>query len=62
MHNVAFLNRMYTHIEVPYHVAEDGNDFASIPLEQLCGETIILNLTYVEPGRDIIVSIDSGCR
>jgi len=57
MHNVAFLNHMYTHIEAPYHVAEDGADLASIPLEQLCGETIILNLTHVEPGADITVSM-----
>lgn len=57
MHNVAFLNHMYTHIEAPYHVVKDGNDLASIPLEQLCGETIILNLTYVEPGADITESM-----
>jgi len=57
MHNVAFLNHMYTHIEAPYHVVEDGNDLASIPLEQLCGEAIILNLTHVGAGEDITESM-----
>ena len=57
MHNVAFLNHTYTHIEAPYHVVKDGNDLASIPLEQLCGEAIILNLTHVGAGEDITASM-----
>lgn len=57
MHKVAFLNHMYTHIEAPYHVAEDGNDLADVPLEQLCGDAVILNLTQVEPGTDIILPV-----
>jgi kynurenine formamidase len=57
MHNVAFLNHMYTHIEAPYHVVKDGNDLAAIPLEQLCGEAIILNLTHVGAGEDITAAM-----
>jgi arylformamidase len=50
MHNVAFLNHVATHIEVPYHVVENGQDLADVPLERFCGETIVLDLTRVEHG------------
>lgn len=56
MHNVAFLDHVGTHIEVPYHVVEEGNDLAAVPLEQLCGEGIILDLTAVEPGANVTLS------
>lgn len=57
MHNVAFLDHIGTHIEVPYHVVEDGNDLAAVPLEHLCGDAVILDLTHVEPGSDITLSV-----
>jgi arylformamidase len=56
MNNVAFLDHVGTHIEVPYHVLEQGDDLASVPLERLCGEAIVLDLTSVEPGADITLS------
>ena len=56
MHNVAFLDHIGTHIEVPYHVAEEGEDLASVSLERLCGEAVILDLTEVEPGSDVTLS------
>ncbi len=56
MHNVAFLDHVGTHIEVPYHVIEEGNDLAAVPLEQLCGEGVILDLTAVESGADVTLS------
>jgi len=56
MHNVAFLDHIGTHIEVPYHVVEEGDDLASVPLERLCGEAVILDLTEVEPGSDVTLS------
>lgn len=57
MNNVAFLDHVGTHIEVPYHVLEQGDDLADVPLKRLCGETIILDLTSVEPGADITLSM-----
>jgi len=44
------LNHVGTHIEAPYHVRQDGMDVAAIPLESLCGEAVVLDLTLVEPG------------
>jgi arylformamidase len=56
MHNVAFLDHIGTHIEVPYHVVEEGDDLAAVPLERFCGEAIVLDLTEVEPGSDVTLS------
>ncbi|MFC1716101.1 cyclase family protein [Candidatus Poribacteria bacterium] len=56
MHNVAFLDHVGTHVEVPYHVVEQGDDLSEVPLERFCGDAIILNLTAVEPGSDIALS------
>jgi len=56
MNNVAFLDHVGTHIEVPYHVVEQGEDLAAVPLERLCGEAVILDLTSVETGADITLS------
>ena len=51
MHKLAFLNHVGTHIEVPYHVLEEGEDLAEVPLERLCGEAVILDVTAAEPGE-----------
>lgn len=55
MHKVSFLNHTGTHIEAPYHVVKDGRDMAEMPLEQLCGEAIVLDLTHIEPGGQMTV-------
>lgn len=57
MHNVAFIDHVGTHIEVPYHVVEQGDDLASVPLKQLCGEGVILDLTAVKPGADVTLPV-----
>ena len=51
MHRVVMDNHIGTHIEVPYHVIEDGDDLAEVPLESLCGEALILDLVGAEPGE-----------
>jgi kynurenine formamidase len=57
MHRVDMtLNHVGTHIEAPYHVREKGMDVADVPLERLCGDAIVLNLTGVAPGH--VVSED----
>lgn len=51
MHKVDIaLNHVGTHIEAPYHVRPEGMDVASIPLDALCGEAVVLDLTFTEPG------------
>lgn len=57
MHNVAFLDHIGTHIEVPYHVLEEGSDLATVPLERLCGQAVVLDLTEAKPGSDVTLSI-----
>jgi kynurenine formamidase len=44
------LNHVGTHIETPYHVRPEGRDVATMPLESLCGEAVVLDLTFVAPG------------
>ena len=56
MHNVGFLNHICTHVEAPYHVVEGGRDLAAIPLDQWCGEAVILDLTDAEPGSTLAAS------
>jgi len=56
MHRVQMtLNHVGTHIEAPYHVRQDGLDVSSIPLESLCGEAVVLDLTFVEPGGAVML-------
>ncbi|MBC7234605.1 MAG: cyclase family protein [Chloroflexi bacterium] len=51
MHRVELtLNHVGTHIEAPYHVRQEGMDVAEIPLERLCGEAVVLDLRFTEPG------------
>ena len=57
MHNVAFLDHICTHIEVPYHAVEDGQDLAAVPLERLCGEAVVLELTGAEPGSVLALPV-----
>jgi arylformamidase len=57
MHKLAFLNHVGTHIEVPYHVIEDGDDLSEVPLESLCGEAVILDLVGAEPGEYMPLSM-----
>ena len=56
MHNVSFLNHTCTHIEMPYHTVKEGRDLAGVPLEQLCGEAVILDLTAVSHGASVTLS------
>lgn len=55
MHNIAMVSHIATHIEAPYHILKDKADLAEMPLEQLCGEAVILNLGGLEPKSAITV-------
>ena len=51
MHRVEmYRNHVGTHIEAPFHVRPEGMDVADLPLESLCGEAAVLDLTFVPPG------------
>ena len=51
MHKLTMtLNHVGTHIEAPFHVRAEGMDVADLPLEDLCGEAVVLDLRFVEPG------------
>lgn len=61
MHRVdMLLNHVGTHIETPYHVRPEGKDLATVPLENLCGEAVVLDLTAVPGGG--VVSLDDVKR
>ncbi len=49
MHNVNIVTHIGTHIEVPYHILQAGNDLAQVPLESLMGEAVVLDLTAAAP-------------
>ncbi len=48
MSDVALMNHVGTHIEMPFHCLKEGADLAQIPVEQLCGEAVILDLSEAE--------------
>jgi arylformamidase len=57
MHRVEMtLNHVGTHIEAPYHVRREGMDVADVPLEDLCGPAVVLDLRFTLPGG--VVTVD----
>ena len=44
MHRVVMVNHLGTHLEVPYHILENGADLAQIPAKQYIGAAVILDL------------------
>lgn len=48
MSDVELMNHVGTHIEAPFHCLKDGADIAQIPLDQLTGDAVILDLTDAE--------------
>jgi kynurenine formamidase len=53
MHRVTTISHIGTHIEAPYHCFPDGRDLSSIPLEQLVGEAVVLDLSDLEPDSTV---------
>lgn len=45
MHRVQTISHIGTHIEAPYHCFEHGLDLASISIEQLVGEAVVLDMS-----------------
>ena len=48
MSDVELMNHVGTHIETPFHCLKQGADLAQIPITQLVGETVILDLRTAE--------------
>jgi len=48
MSDVELMDHIGTHIEVPLHCLKEGADLSQVPVEQLVGETVVLNLTDAE--------------
>ena len=48
MSDVELMNHVGTHIEVPFHCLKEGADLAQMPLSQLIGEAVILDLRGAE--------------
>ena len=46
MHNISIVSHIGTHIEAPYHLFKSKADLAGLPLEQLMGEAVLLNLRH----------------
>ena len=44
-----------THLKAPYHILKDAADLATLPLETLCGEAVILDLRDLPPKSAITV-------
>ena len=44
MHNISMVSHIGTHIEAPYHLFKSKPDLAGLPLEQLMGEAVLLDL------------------
>lgn len=45
MHRVQTISHIGTHIESPYHCMPNGRDLGAIPVEQLVGEAVVLDLS-----------------
>jgi arylformamidase len=48
MSDVELMNHVGTHIETPFHCLKEGADLSTVPVEQLCGEAVILDLRDAE--------------
>ncbi len=48
-----------THIDAPRHFAANGNTLDQVPLTQLMGEAVLLDVTkQCQPNRDYLVNVD----
>jgi arylformamidase len=48
MSDVELMDHVGTHIEVPFHCLKTGADLSQVPVEQLIGDAVILDLTDAE--------------
>lgn len=53
MTNITMVSHIGTHIEVPYHILPDGSDLAAMPVEQFCGDAVLLDLSDIGERAEI---------
>jgi arylformamidase len=53
MHEVAMVNHIGTHLEVPYHLRPDGTDLKQFPVEKTVGPTRLLDIGPRPPGTAV---------
>lgn len=53
MHNFRMVSHIGTHMEAPYHVNKEGHDVASVPLDCMIGDAIVLDLRGYQPRAEI---------
>ena len=51
MHTIRIASHIGTHLETPYHWGLRGADVSEIPVEQLIGEAVLLDLSHVTPDQ-----------
>ena len=56
MSDVELMNHVGTHIEVPFHCLKEGADLASIPVDRLVGEAVILDLRQAEAAGGVTLA------
>ncbi len=45
-----------SHVDFLRHVVKDGETAADVPLERVCGEALVVNLSFVGPSHEITVA------
>jgi arylformamidase len=53
MHNLRMVSHIGTHAEAPYHVNKGGADVASLPLDRVIGDAVVLDLRGLSPRTEI---------
>jgi arylformamidase len=47
-----------THVDLPFHVIENGSDAASAPLDLFCGDAVVMDVSYTSDGYISLSGID----
>ncbi len=50
-----------SHVDFLKHVQEDGVTAADVPLDRVCGEAVVVDLSWIEPGHGITVADLEAC-
>ncbi|MCI9361160.1 MAG: cyclase family protein [Hungatella sp.] len=53
MSEIQMVSHIGTHMEAPYHIFPEGQDLADIPVEALCGETLLLDFSDIQKKEEI---------
>lgn len=48
MTNINMVSHIGTHIEVPFHLFQDGKDLSEVPLEMFFGPAVVLDFSFIQ--------------